>query len=1527
DHPFQSLRLQFSQPVQDGSLTDADVTMTGPGGPLAASVSRVDASTYDVLCAGADALASYTLVLGTDILDLAGQPLDQDHNGTPGQASDVYRARLSADGLTLTPTDTAYDGYHLVLYGGPSSITGTHPLGSLELLGGAVLTHAVSTETQTAGMALSITDGLVIDAASRIDVTAKGYLYGRTHGNTLADSHGTAYWGGSYGGLGYNGYTVLWGVSISPPVETYGDFRNPAEPGAGGDGSYSDPGGSGGGLLRISAASAAIDGMILADGGQAVGVGAGSGGGVRLDVGTLSGGGWISAGGGNAVQSDADPLNGGGGGGRVALYYQTLNGFDLSHIMSVGGNMDDANAGAPGTIYIEQVGQPGQLRVDSRNLPNDMWTPLGDPADAEVTVPELVLNGQNTRVKPEHQMPVRVTDLTLTNGAVLSHLAATETAVYSLDITVSGTLTIDAASKIDASGAGYLPGRTQGNTLDEGGWGWGGGYGGLMYDYGADHDNAYGDFRDPAEPGSGERGDSGVSGGGLIRLSVATAVIDGAIVAAGGSRTSGGNSYGGSGGGIRIDAGTLRGSGIIAADGTSDCGGGRVAVYYDSLDGFSLDKVTALGGVNGTHYGSAGTVYLEQTGQDPTLLIRGRESGSAMWTPLGDASDSAVSVANVVIEGPGVVAKPQHQMPIEAESVTLGHGATLSHLASTETQTYSLDLQVSGTLTVDAESKIDVSGAGYDQNRTSGNSTVNGATEYSGASYYWGGRGGGLARISAGSAVINGAILAIGGESRGGGAGSGGGVWIDVGTLSGTGAISADGGASTWGGGGGGGRVAVYYDTLSGFDLGHLQALAGDGPWNTPGSAGTVYLNQTGQADTLVIDNLDKPAGHWTPLGAAADNEFLVDNLVIRGPNTVAKPEHQMPIRAGNVTLSNGAVLSHLAATGDEMYWLDLHVSGTLQVDAGAKIDATNLGYLPGHSMGNSTYGGAAWSGGSYGGYGYNSNAMYWGPLKSDGRTYGDCRNPTEPGSGGGRSGWNPMSGGGLVRITAATVILNGAIVADGGSTVSDSSEATGSGGGIRLDVGTLSGTGAISANGGDTRGYVGGGGRVAIYYDALDGFDLDGVSAASGISTPGWNAHWAGSPGTLYFQQTGQKGLLSIDNKGREAGFTTPLGQAFEDEFTVDNLVVNGLGVTAEPQHAMPIRVDNLTLSNGARMTHPAATETEEYSLDLRVAGLLSIDATSGINVSSKGYLAGYTNGNRNVVSTGGGSYGGRGSGDSLPTYGDPDYPNSLGSGAGPAPNNFTYPGVGGGLVTITAQSLILDGFIWADGMGSSGQNSPGGAGGGIRINVGTLSGTGEIHALGGEGYNGGGGGRIAIYTWNSRDFPPAHVRAAGGLNVDPQYGNTHQPGEAGTITYPATGFYWPGAEGRLYHDTESLRWDVLGIDPSTVTIDMTASHDGQTATVAAGASAAEAIPWDTTAGTDGQYELHAIFRASGGQVLAERTQTVTVLNAVGWHKGLIVNQQTWSADRVHVVLGDLEIAPGVAVTVEPGAIVKFSL
>jgi len=69
---------------------------------------------------------------------------------------------------------------------------------------------------------------------------------------------------------------------------------------------------------------------------------------------------------------------------------------------------------------------------------------------------------------------------------------------------------------------------------------------------------------------------------------------------------------------------------------------------------------------------------------------------------------------------------------ITAPSLSVVKGDLLS-LPSTITQMYQLDLNVTGTVLVDATSRIDVTGKGYLPGRTTGNTTVGGATSTAGA--------------------------------------------------------------------------------------------------------------------------------------------------------------------------------------------------------------------------------------------------------------------------------------------------------------------------------------------------------------------------------------------------------------------------------------------------------------------------------------------------------------------------------------------------------------------------------------------------------------------------------------------------------------------------------------------------------------------------------------------------------------------------------------------------------------------------
>ena len=162
---------------------------------------------------------------------------------------------------------------------------------------GGYITSLNATTTATYQTVLTATTSLTIDSTSKIDVTGRGYLggyigdnnsaYGRTYGNTITGGS-YLYSGGSYGGSGgkYNNSDVN---------AVYGDPSDPDELGSGGGGqnNTSYVGGNGGGLVKVSACTLTLNGSILSEGGISNYFGVGSGGGILLNVGTLSGAGTI----------------------------------------------------------------------------------------------------------------------------------------------------------------------------------------------------------------------------------------------------------------------------------------------------------------------------------------------------------------------------------------------------------------------------------------------------------------------------------------------------------------------------------------------------------------------------------------------------------------------------------------------------------------------------------------------------------------------------------------------------------------------------------------------------------------------------------------------------------------------------------------------------------------------------------------------------------------------------------------------------------------------------------------------------------------------------------------------------------------------------------------------------------------------------------------------------------------------------------------------------------------------------------
>src|SRR5690606_4310225 len=160
------------------------------------------------------------------------------------------------------------------------------------------------------------------------------------------------------------------------------------------------------------------------------------------------------------------------------------------------------------------------------------------------------LDGQNVRIDGATVTLVgkrSFANVELVNGAVLTHRETTETEAYGLELEV-WSLAIDATSRIDVVGRGYLGGGRSGlgEIAHTVGFatgaqpGTGGSHGGLGGDYASNGANVpnpvYGNVANPVDLGSGGGAWAGAGGdgGGRVLIGALHLAVDGAILANGG---------------------------------------------------------------------------------------------------------------------------------------------------------------------------------------------------------------------------------------------------------------------------------------------------------------------------------------------------------------------------------------------------------------------------------------------------------------------------------------------------------------------------------------------------------------------------------------------------------------------------------------------------------------------------------------------------------------------------------------------------------------------------------------------------------------------------------------------------------------------------------------------------------------------------------------------------------------------------------------------------------------------------------
>ncbi|MGI6301067.1 MAG: hypothetical protein ACOX52_08435 [Verrucomicrobiota bacterium] len=518
--------------------------------------------------------------------------------------------------------------------------------------------------------------------------------------------------------------------------------------------------------------------------------------------------------------------------------------------------------------------------------------------------------------------------------------------------------------------------------------------------------------------------------------------------------------------------------------------------------------------------------------------------------------------------------------------------------------------------------------------------------------------------------------------------------------------------------------------------------------------------------------------------------ELGYDNqaVVIDGCTVTVSGAHTF----SQLTLQNGAVLTHppYADGQDHRCWIV--VNGDLAVDSSSAIDVNGRGYPgttgagmgPGGGTGVKGEAGGG-GGGAYGGNGGAPQSSFVGGL-----AYGSAMLPSDWGSAGG-AGLAGVggAGGGVIHLeVSGTCTIDGVLRANGGNGLAHNWGASGggSGGGIYVQAGTLQGAGAIRANGG--LGYVvseedsggGSGGRIALIYGenlftgAIEAFGMDG--------------HQRGGAGSIYTRGTAQaEGDLHYSNGGT-LGAITPwtLTGPFRNVTVQERarLWLDG-GSDLAFSGTVTVGADGFIEFAGRDQTLMVDEQWVGRGSTVQAAALL-VDAGGTVTARGLGYTP--TNGQGNgpgggngvLNESGGGAgagYGGHGSAGISAyapgqAYGSAFQPIDLGSagGAGKAGQG----GAGGGAIHIAVDgAATVHGLITADGLDGRTYNygaSGGGAGGSIWLECGTFEGSGILSASGGKGYvvseedsGAGAGGRIAVV--HSGDSFEGELQAFGGV------------------------------------------------------------------------------------------------------------------------------------------------------------------
>ena len=952
--------------------------------------------------------------------------------------------------------------------------------GALNVLPGGMLTHTANSSMRSFLVNLSVAGDFDLQAGASIAVSGLGYAGGSGFqvpgsgpggGGTSANGEGA---GGGHGGKGGQG------SGGAPGGLNYDSATDPTDLGSGGGGAHSNAGGAGGGAVLIAVGGAfSVNGAIMAGGdngrfaGSSHSSGGGAGGTVNITASSFNGAGQILANGGTGA-NNSFTRGGGGGGGRISI---VVTGSDTSNLNlqanSGNGGGAGTTGGGAGVIAVKTPGGTDyNLSIgDLTAVPQSGTGVAGSsPTFSTVTV-------YNSIVTFDAGSNVAINSLVVAGGAQITGNNFFFGSVSPLVVRSGGalqitanSLTFPAGSPIEVQAGGSLGFAVAANS------------GGIL------NVRNGGTFRQlntqtlnfdsvSVEPGGVVTHAANTSvRSALLNLNVAGNfdLQAGASIAVSGLGYAGGSGFqvpgSGPGGGGTSANGEGAGGGH-GGKGGQGSGGALGGLSYDSATN-PTDLGSGGGGAHSNAGGGGGGAVLIAVGGafsvNGTISAdggNGRFAGSSHGS--GGGAGGTVNITAAAFNGSGQVMANGGTGATNSFTRGGGGGGGRISIVVTGNDTSNLNLQANS------------------------------------------GNGGGTGTTGGGAGVI--ALKTPGGITYN----------LSIGDLtavpqSGTGVAGSSPTFST---------VTVNNSIVT-FDAGSdvsINSLVVAGGAQITGSnfffgAAVPLMVRPGGSLQLTANMLTFPTGSPIEVQGGGTLAFSIGSnsggsLIVRGGGTFRQLNTQ-PVSFDSISVEPGGILTHAANNSARSALLNLSVAGNFDLQAGASIAVSGLGYAGGAGLqvpgsgpgggGSSVNGDGA--GGGHGGAGGQGSGGALGGLSYDSAT-----NPTDLGSGGGGTYGTPGgSGGGAVLIVVGGAFsLNGTINAGGGNGALNGSGYYSSGGGaggtVNVTAATFGGSGRVLADGGagfsgvNTRGGGGGGGIVALSGCRNDLVSSDVKSGASG--------------------------------------------------------------------------------------------------------------------------------------------------------------------------------------------------------------------------------------------------------------------------------------------------------------------------------------------------------------------------------------------------------------------------------------------